>query len=153
MRSPAATRLLALPRFFGFFTGWPPLMALWGAKVMCETNCFSVGNMLKSVPYSLRTNWTVSTPIASIPVHAGGKSSQQSVDLAISQPPQLWRPNRSIRDADCLLHLRQPGRADLPGVPRGLPDNHLHVGRHGAAHRQWLRLRRDLNARNHCLGY
>src|ERR1035438_230190 len=42
-------------------------MALWGAKVMCETNCFSVGNMLKSVPYSLSTNWTVSTPIASIP--------------------------------------------------------------------------------------
>src|ERR1035438_6008966 len=67
MRSPAATRLLALPRFFCFFTGWPPLMALCGAKVMCETNCFSVGNMLKSVPYSLSTNWTVSTPIASIP--------------------------------------------------------------------------------------
>src|ERR1039457_3300319 len=42
-------------------------MALWGAKVMCETNFFSVGNMLKSVPYSLSTNWTVSTPIASIP--------------------------------------------------------------------------------------
>src|ERR1019366_7633636 len=67
MRSPAATRLLALPRFFCFFTGWPPLMSLWGANVMCETNSFSVGNMLKSVPYSLRTNCTVSTPIASIP--------------------------------------------------------------------------------------
>src|ERR1039457_4936911 len=42
-------------------------MALWGAKAMCETNFFSVGNMLKSEPYSLSTNWTVSTPIASIP--------------------------------------------------------------------------------------
>src|ERR1017187_7529838 len=68
MRSPAATRLLALPRFFRFFTGLPPLVGLCGASVMCETNCFSVGNMLKSVPYSLITNCTVSTPMASIPV-------------------------------------------------------------------------------------
>src|ERR1017187_4319931 len=67
MRSPAATRLLALPRFFRFFTGLPPLVGLCGASVMCETNCFSVGNMLKSVPYSLITNCTASTPMASIP--------------------------------------------------------------------------------------
>src|ERR1035441_9836200 len=70
MRSPAATRLLALPRFFRFFTGLPPLVGLCGASVMCETNCFSVGNMLKSVPYSLITNCTVSTPMASIPVRS-----------------------------------------------------------------------------------
>src|ERR1019366_5865187 len=50
-----------------FFTGLPPLMALWGANVTCETNCFSVGNTLKSVPYSLSTNWKVFTPIASNP--------------------------------------------------------------------------------------
>src|ERR1017187_6109767 len=70
MRSPAATRLLALPRFFRLFTGLPPLVGLCGASVMCETNCFSVGNMLKSVPYSPITNCTVSTPMASIPVRS-----------------------------------------------------------------------------------
>ena len=73
MRSASATRVLALPRFF-FFTALPPLVGLFGAKLTCETNCFSVGKRLRSGPlaqelkahYSLITTLTVSTPIASI---------------------------------------------------------------------------------------
>src|SRR6201987_4458161 len=65
MRNAAATRVLALFRFF-FFTGLPPLLGTRGAKVTWETNCFSVGKRLKSGPYSLSTTSTVSTPMASM---------------------------------------------------------------------------------------
>src|SRR5579864_6183661 len=65
MRRAAATRVLALFRFF-FLSGLPPLLATCGAKVTWETNCFSVGKRLKSEPYSLSTTSTVSTAIASI---------------------------------------------------------------------------------------
>ena len=69
IRSAAATRVLALFRFF-FFTGLPPLVGLCGASVTCDTNCFSVGKRLKSGPYSVSTTSTVATPIASIPVRS-----------------------------------------------------------------------------------
>jgi Uma2 family endonuclease len=59
--------VLAVFRFF-LRTGLPPLIGLRGASVTCDTNSFSVGNRLKSGPYSLRTTCTVSTPIASMPV-------------------------------------------------------------------------------------
>src|SRR6202047_3153855 len=65
MRKAAATRVLVLFRFL-FLSGLPPLVGTCGAKVTWETNCFSVGNRLKSGPYSLSTTSTVSTPIASI---------------------------------------------------------------------------------------
>src|SRR5215471_745241 len=65
MRKAAATRVLALFRFF-FFSGLPPLLGTWGAKVTWATNSFSVGNRLRSGPYSLSTTSTVSTPMASI---------------------------------------------------------------------------------------
>src|SRR5262250_2084582 len=65
MRKAAATRVLALFRFF-FLTGLPPLLGTRGAKVTWETNCFSVGKQFKSEPYSLTTTSTLSTPMASI---------------------------------------------------------------------------------------
>jgi hypothetical protein len=40
MRKAAATRLLARLRFL-FSTALPPLLGTRGAKVTCETNCFS----------------------------------------------------------------------------------------------------------------
>jgi hypothetical protein len=42
MRKAAATRVLALFRFF-FFSGLPPLLGTRGANVTCDTNSFSVG--------------------------------------------------------------------------------------------------------------
>src|SRR6516165_10640844 len=65
MRKAAATRVLALFRFF-FLSGLPPLLGTRGAKVTWATNSFSVGKRLRSGPYSLSTTSTVSTPRASI---------------------------------------------------------------------------------------
>jgi len=65
MRNAAATRVLALLRFF-LRIGLLPLFGTRGASVACEMNCFSVGNRLRSGPYSLSTICTVSTPTASI---------------------------------------------------------------------------------------
>src|SRR5262249_54530354 len=44
-------RTCAVPLFL--LTGLPPLLGTRGAKVTWETKCFSVGNRLKSGPYSL----------------------------------------------------------------------------------------------------
>src|SRR5215472_14512207 len=65
MRKAAATRVLALFRFF-FLSGLPPLLGTRGAKVTWATNSFSVGKRLRLGPYSLITTSTVSTPMASI---------------------------------------------------------------------------------------
>src|SRR6516225_1593680 len=58
MRKAAATRVLALFRFF-FLSGSPPLLGTRGAKVTWATNSFSVGKRLRSGPYSLSTTSTV----------------------------------------------------------------------------------------------
>src|ERR1039457_3855866 len=133
MRSPAATRLLALPRFFRFFTGLPPLVGLCGASVMCETNCFSVGNMLKSVPYSLITNCTVSTPMASIPVRStplmrySAWRRGSSPRFLIACAFRLAQFRRRLPAALFPLHLCQL-RHDLPLILRdALLDGVVHL--------------------------
>jgi hypothetical protein len=48
IRKAAATRVLAL-LCFRFLSGLPALFGTRGAKVACETNCFSVGAQIRAV--------------------------------------------------------------------------------------------------------
>src|SRR5580692_9454343 len=108
MRKATATRVLVLFRFF-FFTGLPPLFGTCGAKVTCETNCFSFHIMTGAplFPRPLRKGWeatiqgfAVETPVPNL----------ASFMITYGRHPTMGngRPTSPPFGADCRdLGLRQ----------------------------------------------